>query len=210
MGFGERWLQSGPLKPDAPTPSSKGPGPGATCTRQPSWPLHQDSTLHLCSPSWATWTEEAETKKGEEGDPRMGGSLFFPAPTAGAWGLDGTEGTEAERETSRAGSLREKREEPQTLRSRDPERESVLRRGERHMKCRLQVGKLSEGEISARKDLVEREAEMPGGGGPGVGSRAPTPVRHHQPGPGTFTSLAGPLPACEDHLRVAASAASPL
>ena len=117
-----------------------------------------------------------------------------------------------QRETRRAGSgsLREKREEPQTLRSRDPERESVLRRGERHMKCRLQVGKLSEGEISARKDLVEREAEMPGGGGPGVGSQAPTPGPRHQPGPGTFTSLAGPLPACEDHLRVAASAASPL
>ena len=61
----------------------------------------------------------------------------------------------------------------------------MLRQGKRHIKCRRQVGKLSEGEISARKDLVERGAEMPGGGGPGVGSRAPSPTRSpdvHQPG----------------------------
>ena len=35
------------------------------------------------------------------------------------------------------------------------------------------------------------------------------PEPPHQPGPQTFTSLAGPLPACEDHRRAAASVASP-
>ena len=38
-------------------------------------------------PSRATWAEEAETKKGEEGDPRVGVSLFFPAPTGGRVGV---------------------------------------------------------------------------------------------------------------------------
>lgn len=153
MGFGERWLQSGPLKPDAPTPSSKGPGPGATCTRQPSWPRHQDSTLHLCSPSWATWAEEAETKKGEEGDPRMRGSLFFPAPTAGAWGLDGTEGSEAERNAK--GRVRVTQRE--TRRATDPQIQRPRKR-----KCAKTGRETHEVPASGRKAVRGRNLSKKG------------------------------------------------
>ena len=133
-----------------------------------SRPLHQDNTHHLCSPSWATWAEEAETKKGEEGDPRVGVSLFFPAPTGWRVGVgwdrrDRGRERERERERDNQGRVtqRETRRATDSQIQKPRERKSVLRRGERHIKCRRQVGKLSEGEISARKDLVERGAEMP-------------------------------------------------
>ena len=177
---GRRWLQNGPqnecqphsgLKPNAPTPGFTGPGPGRRL-HQAALPALSPGRHPPALPSWATGAEEAETKKGEEGDPRMGGSLFFPAPSGRRVGT-GRDRRDSGRQKETPGQGHsEKPEEPHTPRSRDPEREreGVLRQGKRHIKRRRQVGKLSEGEISARKDLVERGAEMPGGGGPGVGS----------------------------------------
>ena len=138
--------------PPHPAPWGLGLAPPA------SQPLHQDNAHHLCSPSWATWAEEAETKKGEEGDPRVGVSLFFPAPTGWRVGVGWDRrdrGRERERERDNQGRVtqRETRRATDSQIQKPRERKSVLRRGERHIKCRRQVGKLSEGEISAREGL---------------------------------------------------------
>lgn len=113
----------------------------------------------------------------------------------------------AERERDNQGRVtkRETRRATDSQIQKPRERKSVLRQGERHIKCRRQVGKR---ERTLSREGLRCQGEMVTVWIPEA-PRAPPPRPRHQPGPGTFTSLAGPLPACEDYLRVAATVESP-
>ena len=105
------------LRPDAPTPGSVGPGPGHRL-RQAALPALSPGRHPPALPSWTTGAEEAETKKGEERDPLMGGACSSPPPPAGEWGLDGTEGTAADRKRHQG---RVTQRNPSSHRPPDPE-----------------------------------------------------------------------------------------
>lgn len=170
-----------PLKPDASHPA---PGlvPSATRTRQPSWPLHQDSTPPLLPHGQHGRCAGARGGRGIAFRDRV--PVFPPEPSLGKWGTDADERDRGrERQAGQGHSERNAKSHAGPLGSRDPEQKAVKTGRETHevpASGRKAVG----GRNQQERTLSRERLRCQGRCGPGCGFLSPTPVPHHQPGPG--------------------------